>query len=104
VIHFRFPRPNQDLSGCPAPGFIVARLALLAKHRDRIMLPAKDPKKIIRGASPRSRSKFSDFSAPARFGISVRDVVAGDVILRALARREASRLSLDLLSNRAKAS
>jgi len=49
VIHFWFPRPNQDLSGCPAPGLIVARLALLAKHRDRIMLPAKDPKKIIRG-------------------------------------------------------
>jgi NAD(P)-dependent dehydrogenase (short-subunit alcohol dehydrogenase family) len=57
VIHF-FPRPNYVLSDCLAPGIVVARLVLLAKHLDHIVFFATNSLEMWDCASHRSRCKL----------------------------------------------
>jgi hypothetical protein len=77
VIHFGFLAQIRFYQAALRRGFIVARPAPLAKHRDQIMLLARIRRKL--SAAHRrdpDRKFFCGFSGPARFGISIGDAVA----------------------------
>jgi hypothetical protein len=87
VIHFGFLAQIRFYQAALRRGFIVCAPGTPSQPSRPDHVVGENPTKIIRGASPRSRSKIflRIFSGPVRFGISVGDVVPGDVILRTFA-------------------